>query len=128
MKVKTKIALFISSILLLLGGAILSPSIAYALPYGNETYGPEGQLVSSQPTYVPERRITIPYKEGVEKLSLTDMCIDKDDGYIYISDNETKRIIALSNDDSTYKVESTYAFKSTMGISVNKTKVYVADQ
>lgn len=128
MKVKTKIALFISSILLLLGGAILSPSIAYALPYGNETYGPEGQLVSSQPTYVPERRIIVPYKEGVEKLSLTDMCIDKDDGHIYISDNETKRIIALSNDDATYKVESTYEFKSTMGISVNSTKVYVADQ
>ena len=78
MKVKTKITLFIASIVLLLGGAMLSPSIAYALPYGNETYGPEGQLVSSQPTYVPERRITIPYKDGVEKLNLTDMSIDKE--------------------------------------------------
>ena len=128
MKVKTKIALFISSILLLLGGAILSPSIAYALPYGNETMGPEGMLVSSQPTYVPERRITIPYKEGNEKLSLTDMSVDKDSGYIYISDDASKRVVALNNDDPSFKMESTYEFKSTMGISVNKTKVFVADQ
>ena len=50
MKTKSKLVIFISSILLIGVGAMLSPSIAYALPYGNDTLGPDGQLTASQPT------------------------------------------------------------------------------
>ena len=88
MKLRGKLIIFFSSVLLLLGAAVLSPTIAYALPYGNETLGPEDQLTVAQPSYIPEAKITIP--TGVtsnDRLAQPeDMVIDKVDNKIYIAD------------------------------------------
>lgn len=72
MKTRTKIILFASSLLLLVGAHLIAPSVAYALPYGNETLGPDGQLTPSQPSYIPEQKYAIPEKDtlGDEKLSI----------------------------------------------------------
>ena len=131
MKTKTKTGLFISSLILLIGGTILSPSIAYALPYGTETYGPEGALVTSQPSYVPENRIRI---NNPNNTRYEDMCID-DDERLYIVDNENKKIIIRDVNDETYLeeiTEYTYesvvtTFNSPTGVTVNDNYIYVAD-
>ena len=60
MKTRIKIILFASSLLLLVGAHLLVPSVAYALPYGNETLGPDGQLTASQPSYIAEHKFAIP--------------------------------------------------------------------
>ena len=78
MKLKTKVIIFASSVVLLLGAMMLSPSIAYALPYGNETLGPDGQLAASQPSYIPEDKILIP--EGVSSF---DRLSSPEDMFLY---------------------------------------------
>ncbi len=65
MKTRTKVILFASSLLLLVGAHLIAPSVAYAWPYGNETLGPDGQLTPSQPSYIPEQKYAIPEQDGV---------------------------------------------------------------
>lgn len=138
MKLKTKIIIFASSVVLLLGAMMLSPSIAYALPYGNETLGPDGQLAASQPSYVPEDKVLVP--EGVSSFdrlsSPEDMFIDEDNNNIYIADTGNKRVIVLNEDDDAYckeiisynNGEQDINFKNPTGISINNTHIYVADK
>ena len=72
MKTRTKIILFASSLLLLVGAHLIAPSVAYALPYGNETLGPDGQLTPSQPSYIAEHKYAIPEKDtlGNDRLDI----------------------------------------------------------
>ena len=139
MKLKTKLIIFFSSVLLLLGAAILSPSIAYALPYGNETLGPDGQLAVAQPSYIPEGKIVIPH--GITSndrfSSPEDMCIDKETDKIYIADTGNSRIILLDKNDDSYCVElkkytnvnaEEISFKKPSGVSINSTKLFIADK
>ena len=139
MKLKTKLIIFFSSVLLLLGAAVLSPTIAYALPYGNETLGPDGQLAVAQPSYIPEGKIVIPY--GVTEIdrfsSPEDMCVDHDTDKIYIADTGNNRIVLLDKNDESYCEEITgydnassehISFKKPSGVSINKTKLFIADK
>ena len=138
MKLRGKLIIFFSSVLLLLGAAVLSPSIAYALPYGNETLGPEDQLTVAQPSYIPEAKITIP--TGVtsnDRLAQPeDMVIDKVDNKIYIADTNNQRILRLSADDETYCQELTsynngeqdIALRRPSGVGINSNYVYIADR
>ena len=139
MKTKSKLVIFISSILLLGLGAVLSPSIAYALPYGNDTLGPDGQLAASQPTYTPEKKIVVPYGvSSFDKLvSPEDMCIDQETGSIYIADTGNKRIVRLNDNDETVCDEITSYINTEgveinvnqpMGVAINKEHLYVADK
>ena len=138
MKLRGKLIIFFSSVLLLLGAAVLSPTIAYALPYGNETLGPEDQLTVAQPSYIPEAKITIP--TGVtsnDRLAQPeDMVIDKVDNKIYIADTNNQRILRLSADDETYCQELTsynngeqdIALRRPSGVGINSNYVYIADR
>ena len=139
MKLKTKLIIFFSSVLLLLGAAVLSPSVAYALPYGNETLGPEGQLAVAQPSYIPEGKIVIPH--GVTSnnylSSPEDMCIDKTTDKIYIADTGNNRIVVLDKNNENYCLEidkytnsnsEEISFKKPSGISINSTQVFIADK
>ena len=127
-----------SSLLLLLGAAVLSPSIAYALPYGNETLGPEDQLTVAQPSYIPETKITIPVGalENDRLNQPEDMCVDKTDNKIYIADTGNKRILKLSVDDETYCQElksynngtEDITFKRPSGVAINSNYLYIADR
>ena len=125
--------------LLLLGAAVLSPTIAYALPYGNETLGPEGQLAVAQPSYIPEGKIVIPH--GVTEIdkfaSPEDMCIDQTDDKIYIADTGNNRIVLLDKNDESYCVEinkytnannEEIKFKKPSGVSINSTSLFIADK
>ena len=138
MKLKSKLIIFFSSILLLLGGAVLSPSIAYALPYGNETMGPDGQLAAAQPSYIPEEKIVIPTGVSTNDRfsSPEDMCIDNATNKIYVADKGNKRIVVLNKDDESYCEEVTYytsegtdiSFSSPSGVAINSTNLFIADK
>ena len=138
MKTKTKVIIFSVSLSLLLGAALLSPSVAYALPFGNESLGPEGQLAAAPPSYVPEKKIVIPTGATEKELMSTpeDMCIDNETGKIYIADTGNARILELSIDDESYYQEVTsYTFnaetiqlKKPSGLAVNSSYLYVADK
>ena len=139
MKLKTKLIVFFSSVLLLLGAAALSPTIAYALPYGNETLGPDGQLAVAQPSYIPEGKIVIPhgYTEVDRFSSPEDMCVDKNDDKIYIADTGNSRIVLLDKNDESYcqeiteyqnAQEETIKFKKPSGVAINSTSIFVADK
>ena len=129
MKLRSKIILYFSSIVLLLGALLLSPSVAYALPYGNETFGPEGQLSVAQPSYIPEGKISIPHGALTNDrlASPEDMCIDVETNKIYIADTGNSRLIVLNKDDASYCEEVTI-FKKPMGVCVNSKYIYVADK
>ncbi len=142
MKTRTKITLFISSLVLLGGSLLLSPSIAYALPYGTESWGPDAQLAASPACYVPDSLISIPHELlGTTNINLTkpqDMFIDNDTGLVYVADTGNKRIAILSIEDSTYFNEikgytpiggsDLTIFKEPTGVCVNSTHVFVADE
>ena len=138
MKLRGKLIIFMSSLLLLLGAAALSPTIAYALPYGNETLGPEDQLTVAQPSYIPEAKITIPVgvTSNDKLMQPEDMCVDKTDNKIYIVDTGNARILRLLIDDETYCQEITsynngsedIALKRPSGIAINSNYVYIADK
>ena len=134
MRNRTKITLFISAIALLVGSFLISPHIAYALPYGNETLGPDAQLVSSQPTYIPNRKINLLGDDSFK--APQDMCIDKENDLVYVADSGNKRIVELSLSDSSHcKIISSYKnadneiidFKNPTGVTVNSSYLYVSD-
>ena len=139
MKLWTKISLFIGSLVLIGGSILLSPSIAYALPYGTETIGPEGQLAASPACYIPESLINVPNTVSVPYLKTPqDMCIDKDTNYVYIADTGNKRISILSlEDDSYYEEITSYIPVGGIdpvnlvypgGVAVNDSYLYIADK
>ena len=138
MKTKTKIGIFITSITLFVGAIFFSPSVAYALPYGNEALGPDAQLTSAPPSYIPERKVTVP-RGIIEKDYMTnpeDMYVDTDTGYIYVADSGNKRIVQLSYENEDYyegidsytKDEEEVAFKNPLGVSCNSRYLFVADR
>ena len=139
MKLKTKIVLFCSSLLLLLGGFLLAPTIAYASSNTNEILGPDSQLVSSQQIYTPIRKLTV--NEGAtsnDRLSSPeDMCVDTTNGDIFIADTNNTRIVKISYSNSAVSQEiksyinansEEIAFKQPSGITSNSNYVYVADK
>ena len=139
MKMKGKLILFFSSLLLLFGAVILSPSIAYALPYGNETLGPDGQLAVAQPAYIPEEKIVIPHGAStVDRFfSPEDMCLDQENEKIYIADTGNARLVVLDKNDDSYFMElnkytnsggEEITFRKPSGISINSTDIYIADK
>ena len=104
MKTKTKIGIFTASLALLIGAIFASPSVAYALPYGNEALGPDAQLTSAPPSYIPDRKVTIP-RGVVENDFMTnpeDMYVDTTTGYIYVADSGNKRVVQLSYENEDY--------------------------
>ena len=138
MRLRGKLIIFMSSVLLLLGAAVLSPTVAYSLPYGNETLGPEDQLTVAQPSYVPEEKITIPV--GVSSndrlASPEDMVVDKENNLIYIADTGNSRIVRLSFEDESYCQEvlkynngtEEISLKRPSGVAINSNYVYIADR
>lgn len=138
MKTRTKLLIFAGSLTLLIGAALMSPTVAFALPFKNETLGPEGQLASSPPSYMPEAKIVIPTGASEEEMmsSPEDMCIDKESGMIYVADTGNARILELSTDDENYYKEiTTYniddqevTLKKPTGVAINSNYLYVADR
>ncbi len=138
MKLRGKLIVFFSAVLLLLGALVLSPTVAYALPYGNETLGPEDQLTVAQPSYIPEEKIVLPV--GVSSSDTLanpeDMVVDKENNLIYIADTGNARIVRLSLDDESYCQEVTkynngseeIALKRPSGVAINSNYVYIADR
>jgi len=133
MKTRTKLIMFISASLLLLSGVILSPTIAYALPYGNDTLGPDGQLTASQPSYVPEKKIVL---DDAKFNSPEDMCIDKNNHQIYVADTGNRRIVKMSLDDDSISTIDSYInldnenikLNKPMGLAINDEHLFVADK
>ena len=138
MKTRTKVIIFSVSLSLLLGAALLSPTVAYASPFGNESLGPEGQLAAAPPCYTPERKVVIPTGASEKELmsSPEDMCIDSESGKIFVADTGNARIVELSYEDETYfqeitsytSNEETINLKRPSGLAVNSTYLYVADK
>ena len=138
MKLRGKLIVFFSAVLLLLGALVLSPTVAYALPYGNETLGPEDQLTVAQPSYIPEEKIVLPV--GVSSsdrlANPEDMVVDKENNLVYIADTGNARIVRLSLDDESYcqevlkynNGEQEITLKRPMGVAINSNYVYIADR
>lgn len=140
MKLKTKITLFVSSLFLLGGSLLLSPTIAYAIPYGTEIGGPDGQLAASPASYVPEELVLI--SDDISGINHNfsrpdDMCFDSSSNLIYVADTGNKRVSILSSVNPDYYEEITsyvpiggseeIKFKKPSGVAVNDTFLYVAD-
>ena len=140
MKLKLKIGLFVGSLLLLGGSFLLAPTIAYAVPYGTEIIGPDGQLSASPASYVPESTVSIPNSIATSKVlnSPQDMCVDRSTNLVYIADTGNRRVSILSlNDDSYYQELNSYTpiggtdpiqFKYPCGVAINDNYLYVADK
>ena len=142
MKTKSKVIIFFSSIVMLLGAACLAPTIGYGLPTAGEVLGPDDQLVSTQPAYVASSRLRVApvlNPSGFEiSSSPEDMCVDED-GSIYVADNnsQTKRIIKYDSfevgtfvqlDRYTNAKAEEITFKNPTGVALNGQYLFVADK
>ncbi len=143
MKTRSKLILFFSSLAMLIAGLCLAPTIAFGLPTSGEVLGPDSQLVSTQPSYVAKSRLRIEdvlTGGGFEIASSPeDMCVDHEDGSIYVADNnsDTKRILKYESPASSSFVQldsyinesnQTVFFKNPTGVAVNGQHLFVADK
>ena len=139
MKTWVKATLFLSSLALFFGAGMLSPTIAYALPYESDTLGPDHALTKAEPPYLPERKIVLPL--GASELPMLsspeDMCIDESDDSIFIADTGNGRIVKLNAfDEFAFDEVRSYenlegqqiTFSKPSGVYLNSTTLFVADK
>ena len=140
MKTRWKITILVAGLALFFIAGAISPMIGFALtPYESESLGPDGALTTSEPAYLPEKKLMIPEgaSEKMEFSSPEDLCVDSQDDCIYVADTGNKRIVALNHEKygdfaefSNYINEEgkTITFARPTGIYVNSTSLFVADK
>lgn len=106
---------------------LLSPTLAFAVPYTTETVGPEGSSVPTQTAYTPERKIVIP-NLSQSVATPEDMKIDEENGLVYVADSASKSVIVLNVADGTQKAVIGQGDLSTpVGIALDSKRLFVAD-